>query len=139
MDLPDQPFRDRSAAAQPRGDELECAPVVQELTDVVRVRPGHRLAGEQHFRLLQRQPSSFDVGRVVRLADERPRAHLADPVLGERRRLQEPPRPLDPREIGRDGLGDREARLEAHRLVASRTSILPVTAAEIRAVRYSRR
>ena len=52
----------------------------------------------------------------------------------------------DPREIGRDRAGDREARLEAHRVPpwpaeasaeVARTSILPVTAAEIRAVRNS--
>ena len=72
---------------------------------------------------------------MVRLEDERLRIHLADPLLGECRRFQEPSRPLDPREIGRDRMCDRDARLEAHRGTFSRTSILPVTAAEMRAVR----
>ena len=49
------------------------------------------------------------------------------------------PLPPDPREIGRDPVRGREARLQAHRGAASRTSILPVTAAEIRALRNSLR
>ena len=139
VDLPDQPFRDRPTAAEPTGDELERVPVVHELAYVLRIRPGRLLAGEKGRGLRQFELRSLDVSRMVRLEHERPRAHLTDPVLGKRCRLQKTPRPLDPRQVGRDSVSDREARLKAHRGTASRTSILPVTAADIRALRSSLR
>ena len=139
VNFPDQSLDERSAGAEPGGDELERGPVVEEFLDVVRVRPGHRLAGEESLALLQGELCFFDVSRMVRLEDERPLTHVPDPVLGERRCLEKPSRPLDPREIRLDRAGDREARPESHRGTASRTSILPVTAAEIMAVRNSLR
>ena len=114
MDFPDQPLGDRSTATEPSGHELECVPVVQKLARIVRVRLGHRLSGEECRGLHQLELRPLDVSRMVRLEDECPRAHLPDPVFGQRRRFQKPPRPLDPREIGRDRVGDGEARLEAH-------------------------
>ena len=139
MDLPDQSLGDRSTAAEPGGDELERVAVVQELAHVLGVRPGYGLASQKPLGFVQRELRSLDVGRVVRFENECTSAHLADPVLGESRGFQESARPLDAREIGGDPVGDGEVGLEGHRGVVSRTSILPVTAAEIRAVRNSQR
>ena len=111
MDLPDQPFGDRSTAAEPSRDELECLPVVQELADVFRVRLGRRLAGKDQRGFLQGQLRPLDVSRMVRLEKERPCTHLSYPVFGKHRRFQKPPRTLDPREIARDRMGNGEARL----------------------------
>ena len=75
---------------------------------------GHRFPGEKLLGFIQRKLRSFDVRRVVRLKEKRPRVHPADPVLGKRCRFQKPPRPLDSREIGRDRVCDREARFKAY-------------------------
>ena len=41
--LPNQSLGERPTLAEPRGDELELGPIVQELTDLVRVGPGQGL------------------------------------------------------------------------------------------------
>lgn len=45
------------------------------------------------------------------------RAHLTDPVRRQRRRLQETTRPLDPRQVGGDAVGDIESGLKHFRHV----------------------
>jgi len=55
VDLPDERFRDRIAAVQIIGQQVEGPAVVQKLARVVGIGPGDFLAREQLLRLLQRR------------------------------------------------------------------------------------
>jgi len=100
-------FAHRCAAVQVLRDEVEGPAVVQKLANVVGVGLRYRLARQQPLGLLQRELGPLDVRRVVGLQHQRPLPHLPDPVLGQRRRLQEPPGALDAGERGDYGVGDR--------------------------------
>lgn len=87
--------------------------IVQQFPCIVRVGLWHRLARHQPLGLVQRQPRTLDVRRVMRFEHQRPFTHCQNPVLGQRRGLQEPAGALDPRQRRRDGVGDRELRLQS--------------------------
>lgn len=92
---------------------MEGVPIVEQLAGVVLTRLLDDLASPEPLGLVERQSAALDVGRVVRLEQERALAHPLHPSIGQARRFQEASRPLD----GRQGLGhdiaDRETGCEA--------------------------
>lgn len=112
MYLSNHPLGDRITAVQTPGDEFERIAVVEQFPGVVRIGLRHRLAFPEALRLIQRQPGPFDMGGVVGFEDQRPLAHLPNPVRGELRCLQKTPRPLDPGNCCGHAVGNREFGLK---------------------------
>jgi hypothetical protein len=95
MNLAQQAFGDRFATAEVSGDQVKGFPVVEEFARVVGIDVAERFAGQQLFRLVEREMSALDVSGVMSFENERALLHAGEPIVGQARRLQEATRPLD--------------------------------------------
>ena len=114
VDLPDQRFGDRLAAAQILRNQVERLAVIQQFAHVIVVRTFHCFACPQAGCFVERELRAFDVRGVMRFQQQRALAHAYDPIFRKRSRLQESPRAFDRGKRRRDGVGDREAGVEGH-------------------------
>ena len=116
---------DRSAVVQVGADEVEGVTIVEKFAGVVRVRSWNGLTRQEMCGLIDVKLRSLDVRRVMRLKNERPRAHGVDPLVGETRRFEETPCSLDLSQCGRDCIRNGKAWSERQTVSSPSITTLP--------------
>ena len=81
VNFTDKTLRDRISAGKVFRDEIKSLPVIQELSGIVRVGLGDKIACEESLCLIQGQTCAFDMSRMMDLQYQRPPPHLPRPVL----------------------------------------------------------